>query len=85
MNPTDVMNHYETQQQAAAAIGIAQASIAKWLKKGVVPALRQLQLEAATGGALKADKGILPRKTLKTMRLSSKNKVIFSSVMVKNT
>jgi hypothetical protein len=63
MQPTDVLNHYKKQRLAASALGIAQASIAKWLKKGSVPELRQLQLEALTGGALKADKGILPRKS----------------------
>jgi hypothetical protein len=76
MKPTDVINHYETQQLAASALGIAQASIAKWLKNGVVPHLRQLQLEALTGGALKADKGILPRKSSKGMRVAAQSKVI---------
>ena len=71
MKPTDVLNHYKTQQLAANALGLAQASIAKWLNKGVVPDLRQLQLERLTGGALKAEKNILPRK--KSYRQVSKN------------
>ncbi len=74
MKPTDVLTHYKTQQLAASALGIAQASIAKWLKNGVVPELRQLQLEALTGGALKADAGILPRRTTKNSYENAKNK-----------
>ena len=81
MKPTDVLNHYKTQQLAANALGLAQASIAKWLDKGVVPELRQLQLEALTGGALKADAGILPRRTTKSRTNTAKNKAaILSSV-----
>ena len=71
MTPTDVLNHYKTQQLAANALGLAQASIAKWLNKGVVPDLRQLQLERLTGGALKAEKNILPRK--KSYRQATKS------------
>ena len=62
MNTLDVLNHYGTQAAVADALGLAQASISKWAKRDCVPQLRQLQLEALTGGALKAEKNILPRK-----------------------
>ena len=76
MKPTDVLTHYKTQQLAASALGIAQASIAKWLKNGVVPDLRQLQLERLTGGALKAEAGILPRRTTKSRSKAAKIKAV---------
>lgn len=65
MNAKHVLEFYKTQQAIADALGIAQPSVAKWFRNGVVPQLRQLQLAALTGGALKADIGILPRKTRK--------------------
>jgi hypothetical protein len=43
-----------TQQKAADAIGVGQSDIAKWLKKGVPPYLRQLQIQVITKGKLKA-------------------------------
>jgi len=65
MKYTDVIGHYKTQQSVAQALNINQASIAKWAKTKAVPHLRQLQLESLTGGALKADKDILPSKKTK--------------------
>jgi predicted site-specific integrase-resolvase len=62
MKTSDLLNHFKTQQAVADALGIAQASIAKWIRRGYVPHLRQLQLENFTRGALKAEAGILPRR-----------------------
>ena len=76
MTPQDVLNHYRTQQAVADALGIDQASISKWKKEVAVPQLRQLQLEALTGGALKADKGILPKRERKSIDKSQQNKVV---------
>lgn len=80
MNTLDVLNHYGTQAAVADALGIAQASISKWAKRDSVPQLRQLQLEALTGGALKAEKNILPRK--KSQRQGLNNS--FDSAKVKS-
>lgn len=63
MKPNDVLDYYRTQEAVADALDIAQASISKWITNGHVPHLRQLQLERHSGGALKADAGILPRRS----------------------
>lgn len=62
MNITDVLKHYRTQSAVADALSIEQAAVAKWVKKQNIPDLRQLQLESITGGILKAEKGILPKR-----------------------
>lgn len=61
MTPKQVVDHYVTQQAAAAAIGIQQSAVAMMVKRGRISPLRQLQWESATGGTLKADRSILPR------------------------
>ena len=72
MNYHDVLAFYKTQQAAADALGIEQASISKWQNKRV-PHLRQLQLEKLTKGALKAEKSILQIKKSKRMRVSEQS------------
>lgn len=52
----------------ADAIGISQGSVSKWGE--FPPQLRQLQLEALSGGVLKAERGILPR----TEKVSGKSR-----------
>ena len=59
MTPQQVIDHFDSQVAAAAALGTGQPTISNWVKRGTVPALQQLRLEALTGGALKADKKIL--------------------------
>jgi hypothetical protein len=54
MTYEDVIAHYRTQVAAADALGIYQSNVSDWKRNGVPP-LRQLELEALTGGALKAD------------------------------
>jgi DNA-binding transcriptional regulator YdaS (Cro superfamily) len=76
MKTDDVLAKFKTQEALAEQLGIKQPSIAKWVKTGVVPYLRQLQIESLTGGALKAEKGILPRKTNKYRCGSAQSKVI---------
>ena len=60
MKTSQVLSHYVTQVAVAKALDISQGSVSKW--KEYPPDLRQLQIEALTGGALKAEKTILPRK-----------------------
>lgn len=56
MKPKDVIKYYGTQQKAAEALGCKQPSISEWVRNGCVPLLRQFQIEALTGGKLKADR-----------------------------
>ena len=53
MKTSDVKAHYGSQYAIAKALGIKQPSVAAW--GSYPPALRQLQLEAITGGKLKAE------------------------------
>ena len=53
MTKEEVIRHYGTQAAVALALGgMNQSTVSGWRD---VPALRQLQIEALTGGALKAD------------------------------
>lgn len=64
MKKTDAIQHFGTQVALAAAIGVDQSTISKsWGE--YPPPLRQLQLEALTGGALKAEPTILPKREKK--------------------
>ena len=53
MDTKAVIAHYGSQRKAAEALGLAQPSVANWKERP--PPLRQLQIEAATNGVLKAD------------------------------
>ena len=53
MTKDEVIRYYGTQTAVALALGdVTQSTVSGWK---AVPALRQLQIEALTGGALKAD------------------------------
>ena len=60
MKTHDAIKYFRTQTGLAQALSTGQSTVASWGE--FPPALRQLQLEALTGGALKAEKNILPRK-----------------------
>jgi DNA-binding transcriptional regulator YdaS (Cro superfamily) len=53
MTKDQAVQHFGTQVLLAQALGMSQGSVSLW--GDYPPALRQLQLEAATGGALKAE------------------------------
>lgn len=53
MKPLDVIKYFGTQEKTADALGVTQQAIASWVKKGVIPELRQYQIEKITGGKLK--------------------------------
>jgi hypothetical protein len=55
MKPSDIIRHYGTQVEAAAALGVAQSTISGWVTSGKVPALRQMQAQRLTRGRLKVD------------------------------
>lgn len=52
MKTAEVIAFYGSQHKVAHALGLSQPSVANW--KTHPPHLRQLQLEALTGGRLKA-------------------------------
>jgi hypothetical protein len=53
MTKDQAVRHFGTQVLLAQALGMSQGSVSLWGE--FPPALRQLQLEAVTGGALKAE------------------------------
>ena len=74
MKKTDAIQHFGTQVALAAALGVDQSTISKsW--GDFPPPLRQLQIEALTGGALKAEPTILPKREKKYRRGTSDFKV----------
>jgi hypothetical protein len=60
MTLEEAIKHYGTQVNLATALGVRTAAISNWRKRGgAIPSLQQVRLEARSGGALKADKGIV--------------------------
>ena len=53
MKSIDAVNHWGSQKALADALGIQQPSVAAW--GDYPPAMRQLQIEVKSGGALKAE------------------------------
>lgn len=53
MDTKAVIGHFGSQRKAADALGLAQPSVANWGE--YPPPLRQLQIEALTGGKLRAE------------------------------
>lgn len=53
MKTADVVKHFGSTYAVAAALGIKQPSVMGWGEHP--PALRQFQIEALTGGELKAE------------------------------
>lgn len=52
MTKDEAIQHFRTQQGLASAIGVTQGTVSGWKS---IPPWRQLQIEALTGGALRAD------------------------------
>ena len=54
----DAINYYGNQSKLAKALGITKQSVGNWVIRlnGVIPLVRQYQIEVLTKGALKADK-----------------------------
>ncbi len=53
MTYDDLIRHYRTQVAAADAMKVHQSTVSDYRRNGI-PALRQLQIEALTKGALRA-------------------------------
>lgn len=58
MTPQRAIKHFETQVALARAVGVTQPAVSMWLKRGGIPALQQLKLQAITNGVLKADRNV---------------------------
>lgn len=52
MTKDEAIKAFGTQEKLASALGMTQGSVSLWK---AVPPMRQLQIEALTGGALRAD------------------------------
>ena len=55
-----MIEHFGSQKAVSDALDLSQPSISDWGRIGSIPHIRQLQLEALTNGALKADELPLP-------------------------
>lgn len=55
MNYDDLIAHYETEAEAARAIGVDRQVVHRWQEKKFVPLAQQCKFEVASGGKLKAD------------------------------
>lgn len=53
MKTQDVLNHFGSQSETARVLGIKQPSVATWGE--YPPANRQIQIQAITGGKLRAE------------------------------
>jgi DNA-binding transcriptional regulator YdaS (Cro superfamily) len=62
MKIDNVIKHFGSQALAAKALGLTQPTISNWKARGKIPHLQQLRIEHATGGKLKANSKILPKK-----------------------
>jgi hypothetical protein len=57
MTYADLLKHFGSQGAIARALGVSQASVCGWKKKGIPP-LRQLQTETLTRAQLRADPAV---------------------------
>lgn len=60
MTFNQLLKHYKTQAAVARALRIKPSSVFEWRLRGI-PDDRQLQIQRATGGQLKADAAVLER------------------------
>lgn len=55
MTPHEAISFFGTQVKLADKLGIAQPTVAGWVKAGFIPWPRQFQIQHASDGALIAD------------------------------
>lgn len=56
MTPNEAIEFYGSQHKLAAALRISQPAIAKWVRFGQIPPVRQYQIQVISRGKLRADK-----------------------------
>jgi len=54
MTPAQLLDFFPSQQTAADAIGVSQGAVSQWVQAGAIPYLRQMAIQTATRGKLKA-------------------------------
>lgn len=59
MTYNQLIKRFGSQSAAGKALGYRQSTVANWKRRGAIPVLAQLRIEVATGGALKAARGLL--------------------------
>lgn len=55
MKVKELIDLYGSQTAAAKALGVSVVAVHKWVKAGVIPELRQYQIEKITKGKLKCE------------------------------
>lgn len=68
MDLNDLKNHYGSIPNAARALGLVRQAVYQW--KDGIPALRQIQIERITVGALKADPECWPQSPRAEQRVA---------------
>ena len=63
MRRQDAVKFFGSQTAVGKAIGVSQASVQKW-EEGAIPVMRQLQIEVASKGKLKAARSLLRARGL---------------------
>jgi hypothetical protein len=66
MLKTTVIAHFGTQTAVARALGITKGAISLW--GDVIPEGRAYQVQAVTGGKLRVDAALYPKRTRLTRR-----------------
>jgi DNA-binding transcriptional regulator YdaS (Cro superfamily) len=66
----EIVAHFGTQKRLADELGINRSQISLWIRTGVIPALRAMQIEKITDGKFKA----LDINTVMTKRLKAFDK-----------
>ena len=69
MNKKDAITYFGTQAKLGAALGLTQHTVSGWGE--YPPPLRQLQIEKASRGALKAELNILKVRACKPRQQAS--------------
>jgi DNA-binding transcriptional regulator YdaS (Cro superfamily) len=60
MKKAEVLKHFEGVSRVAELLAISPSAVSQWSEE--LPLLRQYQIEAASGGKLKASKSSLPKR-----------------------
>lgn len=63
MKTEQALKHFGGNTKLTELLGLSSGAISQWGE--YPPPLRQVQIEALSGGALKADKAILPQRAKK--------------------
>ena len=69
MNKQEAVSHFGSQVLLAKALGMSQGSVSLWGE--YPPPLRQLQIQAITGGKLKAEADCLPAPAKKPRKVAA--------------